>query len=1700
MFRSQPTPRHRSVPERGRYKRWLTLAFSVLLALTGVVAVEVLPAPAASAATANTCSFATAGTGTFARTICWFDFSGYDASQASSAGGQAFTTTLPGGYTLSFTVTTTGGAIAAVPFPTWSGAYLGNNGHYTGVGGRPALYQTSSGTTTTSTIGNIVLKDPGGTVRQGFALVGADAESTDSGEYLQWQSNQNIRSLTQSPSGNGLGNACGGGFTGIGTTTVLCTGSATGTKTGTAIVAADNPTYFTQTMKGSGLEGFAFGVQVSKIQFNKTVVNEFAGDNFGINITDSNGVVAGSGNTNGTASATTNEITVLSTGAGSQYTFSETATSGQISNYTQSWSCQRNGAADTSIPATSGTSATSVLNLGDFLDCTLTNTAKPTGLSIVKTAGTPVDVNGNGITDAGDTIPYTFTVTNTGQLPMQNVAISDPKVGPVTCPSTTLAAGVSEPCGPVDYTVTSADANAGNVHNSATVSGTVVGTTTTVTSTPSTTDTTAENPDPSISLVKTGNPPAASTAGDNITFTYVATNTGNVTLTGVAIAEGTFTGTGTLSPLSCTQPVALAPDAQLICTATYTLTQADVDSRHLVNNASVSGTPPNGAPDVNATAQFSTPTPASPALTLSKTAAPTTVTAPGQQVTYSFLVSNSGNVTMSNIAVTEGAFNGSGALSAVLCPLTTLVPGQKTTCTATYTTTQADIDNRTTLTNTASVTGTPPGSTTPIPPTSSTANVTVAPTPSLTVAKTASPTTVNRAGQQVTYTFAVTNTGGVTLSNLAINETSFTGGGTVPVATCDASSLAAGASTTCRATYMTVQADIDNRGFDNTATAQGTAPRASTPTVSGPSSAHVAATASPAITLTKTARPTQVSTAGTAIQYSFLITNTGNVTLNGVSVTEGAFSGSGSLSVVNCPVTALAPGADTVCTANYTTTQQDLDAGVTLTNTATASGYAPGATTATTSAPASSDVTVQDSPSVTLAKSVSPTVVSAAGTQVTYSFLVTNNGNVTLNGVAITEQSFNGSGTMSGVNCPATTLAPAASTTCTATYRLTQPDIDHGGVTNTAVAVATPAGATSPITSSSSTATVSSTNGPSLTVTKSVDSGVASGPNQQVTYSFVVTNTGNRTLQNLAVAETGFSGSGSTPVVTCPATTLAPGAKTTCLGTYLITDADADNGTITDTATATATPVGGSTPISATSNVATVTIPQAPALSVVKSVVPSDAASFTVGRVLTYSFVVTNNGNVTINGVNVDDSAFSGSGGAPTVTCPPAAASLAAGVQVTCTATYTITQQDLDAGHITNMATASGIPTRGTSPITSGPSTAVVPADQTPSIALSKVAVPSNPTAAGQTITYQFVVTNTGNVSVHGVDVTEESTTGTGTVSAIGCDVSTLLPGGQAHCTATYVLTQQDADAGRVVNTAGATALSPSDTTITAEDASATLTVTARPSLTVVKSADPTTVIGLGAQVTYTFHVVNTGNVTLSGIGVTDVDFTGTGRLSPIACSSAPIAPGGSVDCTATYTTTQADVDAGSVTNSAIAHGTPPGSSTPVDSPISPPATVTISSSAALALVKTATPQTIIAAGARISYSFLVTNTGTISLSSIAITETTFTGSGAVPTVVCPAAAALLAPGAVVTCTATYTATEADVRAGSISNTATASGTALGQTVTSDPSTARVSVNVPPAAGGLPFTGVRSGLDLAIAVALLAAGALMVLIGRRRQS
>lgn len=70
-----------------------------------------------------------------------------------------------------------------------------------------------------------------------------------------------------------------------------------------------------------------------------------------------------------------------------------------------------------------------------------------------------------------------------------------------------------------------------------------------------------------------------------------------------------------------------------------------------------------------------------------------------------------------------------------------------------------------------------------------------------------------------------------------------------------------------------------------------------------------------------------------------------------------------------------------------------------------------------------------------------------------------------------------------------------------------------------------------------------------------------------------------------------------------------------------------------------------------------------------------------------------------------------------------------------------------------------------------------------------------------------------------------------------------------------------------------------------------------------------------GQVISYSYTVVNTGNVTLRDIALTD------SRVGKMACPQTVLPAGASMTCQASHTTTQADVDAGRIANSATATG-----------------------------------------------------------------------------------------------------------------------------------------------------------------------------------
>jgi len=192
--------------------------------------------------------------------------------------------------------------------------------------------------------------------------------------------------------------------------------------------------------------------------------------------------------------------------------------------------------------------------------------------------------------------------------------------------------------------------------------------------------------------------------------------------------------------------------------------------------------------------------------------------------------------------------------------------------------------------------------------------------------------------------------------------------------------------------------------------------------------------------------------------------------------------------------------------------------------------------------------------------------------------------------------------------------------------------------------------------------------------------------------------------------------------------------------------------------------------------------------------------------------------------------------------------------------------------------------------------------------------------------------------------------------------------------------------------------------------------------------ADAQTLTAAGQVIKYAYTVKNTGAAAVAG----PVSVSGgtCPEVTTIGNADASFDAGESIACSSQYTVTQADLDKGSVELivTASVSGINSNSVTvKVSKPISSP----------LTLNKTASPTTYEQTGQIIAYSYVITNTGATALGP---SQFIITDSGIPNPVNCGDAAAVIAPAATLTCAAAYSITQADVDAGSITSSATATG------------------------------------------------------------
>jgi hypothetical protein len=163
---------------------------------------------------------------------------------------------------------------------------------------------------------------------------------------------------------------------------------------------------------------------------------------------------------------------------------------------------------------------------------------------------------------------------------------------------------------------------------------------------------------PAINVEKTG--PSAVHVGDPVVYTFTVTNPGQIGLSPVALSDPKCDG----APVRSTEDAdgVLSPGETWIYHCTHVATAADGQS--ILNTVKVTGTSPLGD-EVSDEASHTTAV-LHPAISIVKTAGPESVSVSGP-VTYTYVVTNSGDTALFSVVVTDdilGAIGSVGELGA----------------------------------------------------------------------------------------------------------------------------------------------------------------------------------------------------------------------------------------------------------------------------------------------------------------------------------------------------------------------------------------------------------------------------------------------------------------------------------------------------------------------------------------------------------------------------------------------------------------------------------------------------------------------------------------------------------------------------------------------------------------------------------------------------------------------------------------------------------------------------------------------------------------------------------------------------------------------------------------------------------------------------------------------------------------------------
>ncbi len=260
-------------------------------------------------------------------------------------------------------------------------------------------------------------------------------------------------------------------------------------------------------------------------------------------------------------------------------------------------------------------------------------------------------------------------------------------------------------------------------------------------------------------------------------------------------------------------------------------------------------------------------------------------------------------------------------------------------------------------------------------------------------------------------------------------------------------------------------------------------------------------------------------------------------------------------------------------------------------------------------------------------------------------------------------------------------------------------------------------------------------------------------------------------------------------------------------------------------------------------------------------------------------------------------------------------------------------------------------------------------------LSLQKSSLSPNFKGVSDTITYSYLLTNSGDATLYApFTVTDDRL-----VTSFPCgSVTELLPGASINCTADYTVTAADVTAKSVVNIATATAMDEAEQIVNSNESSVTVKYTG---LTLDKTTSTQSYRLVGNTISYSYTLTNTGALPLyAPFQVMDDHFA-----TPLTCGSATsLNPGGVVTCSRTYTVTADDVTAGSVTN--LAYATAKDAASEGADVISNTDSVTVSKVNAPSIAKEFSPDSIQSGGLS-TLTFTITNPNSVSLTGVGFVD-----------------------------------------------------------------------------------------------------------------